>query len=342
MYPHTHAAVAGTFDRLHIGHKSLLTKAFTVAHYVSVGITAQDMVMEKHLSDIILPYDQRLADVKKFIVGNGWVDRAKFFELHDMYGPALSDQTIDALVVSSKTEDGAHQVNQKRQACGLTKLSIVVAEYCESEDHSYLSSTRIRMGEIDRAGHAYQQFLLKHAPLKLPVEQRDYLKSPLGDLVPGDEQDLLIAVNHVATNAVIPYKTCCVGDVVSFSFLQAKLRPNVVVVDNKNRRNIATHAFVPNDEFETTTTENPAAIISQSAIEAVSRIVKRIKETDILQQLIVHGEEDLLVLPLILLLPLQSSIYYGQPGQGIVRVTVTEQKKQEILTYVKKWIIDVS
>jgi uncharacterized protein (UPF0218 family) len=42
----------------------------------------------------------------------------------------------------------------------------------------------------------------------------------------------------------------------------------------------------------------------------------------------VDGEEDLLVLPVILESPIGSVVYYGQPKKGIIRVLVTEKKKQ--------------
>ncbi len=42
---------------------------------------------------------------------------------------------------------------------------------------------------------------------------------------------------------------------------------------------------------------------------------------------IVEGEEDLLVLPLISLTPIGSLIVYGQPREGMVVVEVTEKMK---------------
>ena len=44
----------------------------------------------------------------------------------------------------------------------------------------------------------------------------------------------------------------------------------------------------------------------------------------------VSGEEDLAVLPAVLLAPLNSLVLYGQPRKGIVVIKVTEKKKKEI------------
>jgi uncharacterized protein (UPF0218 family) len=45
---------------------------------------------------------------------------------------------------------------------------------------------------------------------------------------------------------------------------------------------------------------------------------------------IVDGEEDLLTLVAILAAPPGSLVVYGQPGQGIVLVRVTSQRKREV------------
>ncbi len=44
----------------------------------------------------------------------------------------------------------------------------------------------------------------------------------------------------------------------------------------------------------------------------------------------VEGEEDLLVLPVILEAPNNAFVVYGQPSQGLVVVTVTPSKKREV------------
>ncbi len=51
----------------------------------------------------------------------------------------------------------------------------------------------------------------------------------------------------------------------------------------------------------------------------------------------IEGEEDLLALPLVLLAPLESVVLYGQPDQGVVLIRVTETKKNEVLTLLKKF-----
>jgi len=43
--------------------------------------------------------------------------------------------------------------------------------------------------------------------------------------------------------------------------------------------------------------------------------------------IIVEGEEDLLVLPLMADMPLGSVIIYGQPNEGLVIITITEERQ---------------
>ncbi|MCK4400253.1 DUF359 domain-containing protein, partial [Candidatus Bathyarchaeota archaeon] len=43
---------------------------------------------------------------------------------------------------------------------------------------------------------------------------------------------------------------------------------------------------------------------------------------------VVEGEEDLLVLPLMAMMPIGSVIVYGQPREGMVVVTLTEERRR--------------
>ena len=54
------------------------------------------------------------------------------------------------------------------------------------------------------------------------------------------------------------------------------------------------------------------------------------------QTILVKGEEDLGVLPAILLSPLNTAIFYGQPQKGLVYIKVTETSKQKALKLLQK------
>jgi pantetheine-phosphate adenylyltransferase len=94
-----------------------------------------------------------LRDLKTFLKEHGLLERTEIVMLGDPYGPTLSKDCIDALVVSKETEPTAVVINRKRKERDLSPLEIVVIEMVPSENHSPISTTRIRTGEIDREGH---------------------------------------------------------------------------------------------------------------------------------------------------------------------------------------------
>jgi uncharacterized protein (UPF0218 family) len=70
---------------------------------------------------------------------------------------------------------------------------------------------------------------------------------------------------------------------------------------------------------------NPAGVITKEAWDTV-RVALKQKEAVIF----VDGEEDLLAIPAILESPDNAFIVYGQPSQGLVVVTATKTKKDEV------------
>lgn len=331
-----HAAVAGTFDRFHRGHHTLLDKAFAVAKQVSVGITVDQLTSYKVLAKLISPYKEREAAVVAYLNNRGYMGRYNVFPLSDRFGPAVTDTTLDALVVSTQTKEGAEAVNQKRHERGMEPLATIVADYVPSLDGLYLSSTRIRLGEIDREGFVYKSFLLMHAPFIPDENLRDTLHYPLGDIIEGSEKDIGIAAQKAIPIAVNSVLTYVVGDVVMESFLSKGITPSVGIFDNRNKRKAFEHTFnLAKDSTSYSFINEPGMISSQAcgALAAMQDTINHDVNFDSpgMRTIEVTGEEDLLVLPLILLAPLQSTIFYGQSDKGIVMITVTEEQKAKTL-----------
>ena len=95
----------------------------------------------------------------------------------------------------------------------------------------------------------------------------------------------------------------------------------MVVVDNRVMRT----QIEPVDLGNRTRihTKNPAGTIKAVAWDALWKAITLKSEVSV----IVEGEEDLLVLPLISMLPTGSLIVYGQPDEGMVIVEVTIEMK---------------
>jgi pantetheine-phosphate adenylyltransferase len=147
-------AVGGTFDEFHRGHRALLMKAFEVGEQVLIGLSSDQFVKKLSKPHQTARYEQRLEELKAFLHEHGFSQRAKIIPLNDVYGVTLSSKgCLEALIVSKETEPTGIKINEKRKELGLHPLQIAVIEMIPSENHSPISTTRIRRGEIDHEGH---------------------------------------------------------------------------------------------------------------------------------------------------------------------------------------------
>jgi cytidyltransferase-like protein len=150
--------VGGTFDELHKGHRSLLMKAFEVGEHVIIGICSDALVERLRKPHTTAPYEQRLKELRSFLNEKGLLKRAQIIPIDDAFGGVLlSDSPIQALVVSRETEPTARRINEKKEERGMPQLEIIVIDMVPSENHSAISTTRIRKGEIDREGRIIKQ-----------------------------------------------------------------------------------------------------------------------------------------------------------------------------------------
>jgi len=144
--------VGGTFDRLHLGHKALLRKAFEVGKYVYIGLTSDEMIKDKPYAEKILPYEVRLRDLIKFFEVNGYKNY-RIIKINNAIGFADRLKSLEAIVVSEETYKGALIVNKAREEKGLKPLVIVKIEMVESRLGRRISSSLIRAGLIDPFGN---------------------------------------------------------------------------------------------------------------------------------------------------------------------------------------------
>jgi hypothetical protein len=95
-----------------------------------------------------------------------------------------------------------------------------------------------------------------------------------------------------------------------------------MIIDNLEQRSRAqTYAFKAKKRIKT---KNPAGTIETKAREAVEHAIHG--GGDLIE---VDGEEDLLTIVAVQTSPSGSLVVYGQPGEGIVLVRVSETKKAE-------------
>lgn len=145
--------VGGTFDEFHRGHQALLEKAFEVGDQVMIGLSSDSFAQRIKKNHGVARYKTRLEELKSFLREKGVLNRAEIVPLNDPYGVTLSEGCAEALVVSRETEPRAHAINKRRQTKGLPPLHLIVIEMVAAENHTPISTTRIKQRKIDREGH---------------------------------------------------------------------------------------------------------------------------------------------------------------------------------------------
>jgi pantetheine-phosphate adenylyltransferase len=153
MKQYKKVAVGGTFDTLHRGHKALLDRAFEVGENVVIGLTSDTFVSKMGKPHKTAPYNQRCTELQIYLEKNGLAQRAEIVALSDAYGLTISGKGLEALVVSEETQKTGQAINVVRQKAGLAPLAIVVVDMVPADNHTPISTTRIRKKEIDRNGH---------------------------------------------------------------------------------------------------------------------------------------------------------------------------------------------
>ena len=145
------------------------------------------------------------------------------------------------------------------------------------------------------------------------------LKKPFGKLLPElSEKDVVDLKGTIIS----------VGDESTKLLLSLKAKPSVSVIDFKVARikkfsSLSELGFSGSENVLNIT--NPPGTLSPELFKAVMQLLRN----KIFEQTIVmiDGEDDLSVLPLVLASPLGNCIFYGQPDEGIVKVLIDENHK---------------
>jgi pantetheine-phosphate adenylyltransferase len=314
----------GTFDNLHKGHEKFLSFALSIGKKVLVGLMSDKYVQKSKLrnqnSKKIESYDIRKKNLEKFLIQNKVKNRVSILKINDLFGPTLTkDLIIDAIVVSEDTKRGADIINQKRSRMGLNPIKIFIAPFIKAENGEIISSAKIRDGLITKDGKLYVKPLWLETDLVLQDNLRKELHKPFGELL--SNTDNLLRNND---NMVV-----VVGDITTKTFNEKSLGQNISIIDfrvNRKQRffNISELGF--SEDEKVLMVDNPSGSITKNLIRKLSEILTKRIDATILQ---INGEEDLAVLPLVLLAPLGTIIYYGQPNEGLVRVTVSKEAKDK-------------
>ncbi len=151
-FRHKWIAVGGTFDQVHIGHVSLLTRAFELGEVVFIGVTSDSLVKRLHKQHRVHSFATRTRGIRRFLRSRGWIARARVVQLNDPFGPATRRKRLDALVVSEDTRSSGKRVNALRGLRNLPALRIYVVKMVNAEDNAPVCTTRIVRREINGRG----------------------------------------------------------------------------------------------------------------------------------------------------------------------------------------------
>ncbi|MEF8892871.1 GTP-dependent dephospho-CoA kinase family protein [Halodesulfurarchaeum sp.] len=150
---------------------------------------------------------------------------------------------------------------------------------------------------------------------RLPAAERDAFTEPLGELYQTPEP-LLSATSE---------PVIAVGDVVLAHLGRESHTPAVSIVDGRTERGDVSDWVLDErpDAATEYTVKNRAGTITAELVEAIESALEDSEPA----RIIVDGEEDLAVLPVILLAPTGATVVYGQPSEGMVAVQVDDETR---------------
>jgi len=163
--------------------------------------------------------------------------------------------------------------------------------------------------------------------LKLEENSRSEFKKPLGKLYSSFED----AINDIKMAKFL----ISVGDATTKNLVENELYPNVSIIDNLIQRKNHDYKIIYTDNV--LRAKNPPGTITDDLWETIEKAINNSIHGKN-QLIVVDGEEDLAVLPCIIMAPNESVVLYGQPNEGLVFVNVNsvKNKADELIKIFKK------
>ena len=148
------------------------------------------------------------------------------------------------------------------------------------------------------------------------------LKKPLGQLYPDFED----AIQRIKSSKFL----ISVGDATFTNLIEHDIYPNLGIIDNLIQRKNYDHDVIHTENI--LKAKNPAGTITDDLWETIGKALELCNSGEC-YVIDVAGEEDLAVLPCILMAREDATILYGQPNEGLVVLNVSDniKKAQKII-----------
>ncbi|HIE31501.1 MAG TPA: DUF359 domain-containing protein [Methanosarcinales archaeon] len=162
----------------------------------------------------------------------------------------------------------------------------------------------------------------------LPDHLKSALKVPHGVLYEGSGYKTMAALK-IALDLDKSAKIISVGDITTCNLIESGILPDICIVDHLTCRASVSEGVlkrVQHPAFTEISVENPAGSITLELVTCITKALRSGEHT----RIFVQGEEDLAVMPAVMLAPLSSIVIYGQPASGCVLIKVTPEKRKEI------------
>ena len=175
---------------------------------------------------------------------------------------------------------------------------------------------------------------------KLPYSLRDTLRTPIGKIYIGSPLETTQKALDYIKRYNNPLVTS-IGDFCTKHLLDKNFYPNIIIYDGKTRRNDSLNLDL--SKYQLIDVINPAEWITLDSWNIIKNTISFCTSNKCRVAIRIKGEEDLLVIPTVLLSPIGSLIVYGQPpfdkieDGGIVVIFINSKIKNSIKSIFKRF-----
>jgi len=151
-----HVCLGGTFDRLHNGHKILLSmSALLTNKMLFCGVSGDELIKNKVLCELIEPLSTRIENCVSFLQDIKPDVMYTVDQINHPFGPIVDNPDFDCIVGSMETELGCKEINANRLKKGYKLLNVELIQMIDDElgegaSEIKVSSSKNRMKLLGR------------------------------------------------------------------------------------------------------------------------------------------------------------------------------------------------